>query len=84
MDAAATSMGSRARNDAKTKTRTIRAPTAPSKVSSSTPGPVPLVLPADRASSPVTPPAQPAGVAFLIPSVSAGPGSVSVKLRGCR
>jgi hypothetical protein len=62
IEAAATTSGSSARNDANTNASTASAPTPPRRVSASTPGPSDSE-PTASASSPVTPTMLPAGLA---------------------
>src|SRR4051812_7142588 len=64
IEAAATTIGSNARNDANTNASTASAPTAPRRTSANTPGPPDESSPTARASSPVTPVAAPDGAAF--------------------
>ena len=81
IDTAATSIGRNARNDAKTKSRTMSAPRAPSRVSPSTPGP-PVSSPTARGSIPVTPTVAPSGAAACTDFWTVSVGSTSDTLCG--
>ncbi len=81
IETAATTRGMKARNDANTKSRTARAPSPPSRVSTSTLLP-PVSSPTASASIPVTPTAAPSGACAPTSSLTWSMGSTLAKLSG--
>ena len=81
IETAATSMGRNASKDAKTNSKTARAPSPPSKVSASTLLP-PDSSPTARASMPVTPTVAPSGACALTALRTTSVGRTLAKLSG--
>ena len=77
MDTIAMMMGTSARNDPNTKTRTASAPMPAISVSASTAGPCPELPAEAKGSRPVTRTLQPVGSALLIARVMSGASAAS-------